>query len=188
MDAPDRRRVAAALRGLGVVVLLAVLPLVSTPETLDIREPVRRVAIAAVLVCAAGAWWADRRGPQLPRAVWWAMGVVALAAVGSTWASANSWLSVVGRYPRDEGLLMIVAYLAMLPAGAVLFATAAGRRLANYLRVLTMEAQTIARACGKSHLHNLEPEDLVALTIEAAAMAQVPLAGTGWIPGQGAKF
>jgi glutamate synthase domain-containing protein 2 len=59
-----------------------------------------------------------------------------------------------------------------------------GRRVANYLRVLTMEAQTIARACGKAHLHNLEPEDLVALTIEAAAMARVPLAGTDWIPGR----
>ncbi len=59
-----------------------------------------------------------------------------------------------------------------------------GRRLANYLRVLTLEAQTLARACGHNHLHNLEPEDLVALTIEAAAMARVPLAGTGWIPGQ----
>ncbi len=59
----------------------------------------------------------------------------------------------------------------------------AGRRLANYLAVLTLEAQTIARACGKSHLHNLEPEDLVALTIEAAAMARVPLAGTSWVPG-----
>ncbi|MEZ5735807.1 MAG: FMN-binding glutamate synthase family protein [Novosphingobium sp.] len=62
---------------------------------------------------------------------------------------------------------------------------AAGRRLANYLSVLTLEAQTIARACGKSHLHNLEPEDLVAVTIEAAAMARVPLAGTDWIPGGG---
>ncbi|KQZ03702.1 glutamate synthase [Microbacterium sp. Root53] len=61
---------------------------------------------------------------------------------------------------------------------------AAGRRLANYLRVLTLEAQTIARACGKSHLRNLEPEDLVALTVEAAAMAGVPLAGTSWIPGR----
>jgi glutamate synthase domain-containing protein 2 len=61
---------------------------------------------------------------------------------------------------------------------------AAGRRLANYLGVLALEAQTIARACGKSHLHNLEPEDLVALTIEAAAMARVPLAGTDWIPGR----
>ena len=52
-----------------------------------------------------------------------------------------------------------------------------GRRLANYLRVLTLETQTLARACGKSHVHNLEPEDLVALTVEAAAMAKVPLAG-----------
>ncbi|SNB72140.1 N-methylglutamate synthase subunit C precursor [Arboricoccus pini] len=59
----------------------------------------------------------------------------------------------------------------------------AGRRLRNYLSVLTLEAQTIARACGKSHVHNLEPEDLVALTVEAAAMAGVPLAGTNWIPG-----
>jgi glutamate synthase domain-containing protein 2 len=58
-----------------------------------------------------------------------------------------------------------------------------GRRIANYLRVLTLEAQTIARACGKSHLRNLEPEDLVALTVESAAMARVPLAGTSWIPG-----
>ncbi len=57
------------------------------------------------------------------------------------------------------------------------------RRLANYLRVLTMETQIIARACGKSHVHNLEPEDLAALTIESAAMAKVPLAGTDWIPG-----
>jgi len=61
---------------------------------------------------------------------------------------------------------------------------AGGRRLANYLSVLTLECQTIARACGKNHVHNLEPEDLVALTIESAAMAQVPLAGTNWIPGQ----
>ncbi|PPF42676.1 FMN-binding glutamate synthase family protein [Pseudoclavibacter sp. AY1F1] len=59
-----------------------------------------------------------------------------------------------------------------------------GRRLANYLRVLTMEAQTIARACGKSRIRNLEPEDLVALTVESAAMANVPLAGTSWIPGK----
>ncbi|MBP1806861.1 FMN-binding glutamate synthase family protein [Rubellimicrobium aerolatum] len=59
-----------------------------------------------------------------------------------------------------------------------------GRRLKNYLKVMTLEAQTIARACGKSHLHNLEPEDLCALTIEAAAMAGVPLAGTSWVPGR----
>lgn len=60
-----------------------------------------------------------------------------------------------------------------------------GRKIANFLRVLTMEAQTIARACGKAHVTHLEPEDMVAISIEAAAMARVPLAGTSWIPGHG---
>ena len=58
------------------------------------------------------------------------------------------------------------------------------RRLRNYLTVMVLELQTIARANGKSHVLNLEPEDLVALTVEAAAMAGVPLAGTDWIPGR----
>ncbi len=57
------------------------------------------------------------------------------------------------------------------------------QRVRNYLSTLTMECQTLARACGKSHVHNLEPEDMVALTVEAAAMAKVPLAGTDWVPG-----
>jgi glutamate synthase domain-containing protein 2 len=59
------------------------------------------------------------------------------------------------------------------------------RRVRNFLSTLVMEAQVLARACGKSHLLNLEPEDMVALTVEAAAMAGVPLAGTNWIPGRG---
>jgi methylamine---glutamate N-methyltransferase subunit C len=58
------------------------------------------------------------------------------------------------------------------------------RRVRNYISTMVLEAQTLARANGKSHLHNLEPEDLVALTVEAAAMAGVPLAGTSWIPGR----
>ncbi len=58
------------------------------------------------------------------------------------------------------------------------------RRVTNYLKTLVMEVTTLARACGKSNVHNLEPEDLAALSIEAAAMAGVPLAGTSWIPGR----
>ena len=57
------------------------------------------------------------------------------------------------------------------------------KRVRNYLQVLNMELATLARACGKSDVHHLEREDLVALTIESAAMARVPLAGTDWIPG-----
>jgi glutamate synthase domain-containing protein 2 len=58
------------------------------------------------------------------------------------------------------------------------------RRVRNYLKTMNMELTTIARACGKQNVHHLEREDLVALTVEAAAMANVPLAGTSWIPGQ----
>jgi glutamate synthase domain-containing protein 2 len=61
------------------------------------------------------------------------------------------------------------------------------RRLKNYLQVMNLELTTLARACGKSNVHHLEPEDLVALTVEAAAMAKVPLAGTDWIPGAQTK-
>ena len=57
------------------------------------------------------------------------------------------------------------------------------RRVKNYFQTLNMELTTIARACGKQNVHHLEREDLVALTIEAAAMARLPLAGTNWIPG-----
>jgi glutamate synthase domain-containing protein 2 len=58
------------------------------------------------------------------------------------------------------------------------------KRLRNYLKTVNMELATIARACGKQDVHHLEKEDLVALTVEAAAMADVPLAGTSWIPGR----
>ena len=59
------------------------------------------------------------------------------------------------------------------------------RRVKNYLKTIVMELTMIARACGKSDVHHLEREDLVALTVEAAAMARMPLAGTNWIPGAG---
>ena len=51
------------------------------------------------------------------------------------------------------------------------------------VQILTDNREAIARACGKSHVHKLEPEDLAALTVESAAMAKIPLAGTNWIPG-----
>ncbi|MBM4069666.1 MAG: FMN-binding glutamate synthase family protein [Planctomycetes bacterium] len=58
------------------------------------------------------------------------------------------------------------------------------KRVRNYLKTLNLELTTLARACGKQNVHHLEREDLVALTVEAAAMARLPLAGTRWVPGQ----
>jgi hypothetical protein len=59
----------------------------------------------------------------------------------------------------------------------------AAERVYNFLHTLTMEAQLLARACGKTNIHSLEPEDLAALTMEASAMCKVPLAGTNYTVG-----
>ncbi len=59
----------------------------------------------------------------------------------------------------------------------------AAERVFNFLHTLTIECQMLARACGKTNIHSLEPEDLAALTMEASAMAEVPLAGTRYTVG-----
>ena len=54
----------------------------------------------------------------------------------------------------------------------------AAERVANYINSMTMEMALLTRSLGKGDVHSLEPEDLAALTIEASAMARVPLVGT----------
>lgn len=54
---------------------------------------------------------------------------------------------------------------------------AAAERVTRFLTAMTMETTLLAKACGKSDVHNLEPEDLRALTLEASAFTGVPLAG-----------
>ena len=54
---------------------------------------------------------------------------------------------------------------------------AASERVYRFLTAMTMEATLLAKACGKSSVHNLEPEDLRALTLEASAFTGVPLVG-----------
>jgi glutamate synthase domain-containing protein 2 len=68
----------------------------------------------------------------------------------------------------------LVARLAVEPAA---------KRVYNLLHAMTLELQMLARGCGKTNVHNLEPEDMAALTIEASAMCDLPLAGTNWTAG-----
>jgi glutamate synthase domain-containing protein 2 len=84
----------------------------------------------------------------------------------------HTGLCPVGIATQDEDLM------ARLPVEE------AATHVANYLQAMVMEAQSLARSCGKSDVHNLEREDLVALTLEASAMAKLPLAGTDFIMGQ----
>ena len=55
---------------------------------------------------------------------------------------------------------------------------AGAERVRNLLYAMTLEVQMIARACGKSDVHHLEPEDMAALSLEASAVCGLPLAGT----------
>lgn len=61
----------------------------------------------------------------------------------------------------------------------------AADRVANFLLATTMEIQMIARACGKANVHDLEPEDLRALTLESSMIAGIPLVGTRKVFGGG---
>ena len=54
----------------------------------------------------------------------------------------------------------------------------AANRVANFINATSMELALITRSLGKGDVRSLEPEDLVALTMEASAMAQIPLAGS----------
>ena len=54
----------------------------------------------------------------------------------------------------------------------------AAERGTNLLRAMTPEIQMPPRACGKSDVRHLEPEDMAALTMEASAICGIPLAGT----------
>ena len=60
-------------------------------------------------------------------------------------------------------------------------------RALNLLRAMTLEIQMLARACGKSDVHHLEPEDMAALTMEASIICGVPLAGTSKVFGRSSK-
>jgi glutamate synthase domain-containing protein 2 len=168
----------------GLPILAAIRPAVKALQDLDMHRKVQLIVSGGI-----------RNGADVAKALAMgadavAIGTAALVALGDNdpkWEEEYKKLgTTAGAYDdwhegRDPaGITTQDPELA-----ARLDPVKAGHRLANYLAVLTMETQIIARACGKSHVHNLEPEDLVALTVESAAMAGVPLAGTNWIPGQG---
>jgi glutamate synthase domain-containing protein 2 len=167
----------------GIPILAAIRPAVQALQDLDMHRKVQLIVSGGI-----------RNGADVAKALALgadavSIGTAALIALGDNdphWEEEYKKLgTTAGRYDdwhegRDPaGITTQDPVLAKR-----LDPVKAGKRLANYLAVLTMETQIIARACGKSHVHNLEPDDLVALTVEAAAMAGVPLAGTNWIPGR----
>jgi methylamine---glutamate N-methyltransferase subunit C len=167
----------------GLPTLAAIRPAVAALQELDMHRKVQLVVSGGI-----------RSGADMAKALALgadavSIGTAALIALGDNHPSREAEYqalgSTAGAYDDWQDGRDPAGITTQDPAlSARLDPVQGGRRLANFLSVMTMEAQAIARACGKSSLHNLEPEDLVALTIEAAAMTQLPLAGTDWYPGK----
>ena len=107
------------------------------------------------------------------------MGKNEYRAMGTTAGAYDDWHEGNDPPPASTTQNPALAYPALWPVAA----GAEARTITSASMTLESCRPTRAR-CGKSHVLNLEPEDLVALTVESAAMAGVPLAGTTWIPGQ----
>ena len=60
----------------------------------------------------------------------------------------------------------------------------AAHRIANYFTAMTNELVILAKACGKSNVHNLEREDLRAVSLEACAMTGIPFIGSDYTFGE----
>ncbi|EIJ42029.1 glutamate synthase family protein [Beggiatoa alba B18LD] len=169
------------LENVGIPTLPAVRQAVETLQALDMHRKVQLIVSGGI-----------RSGADVAKAIALgadavAIGTGALIALGCNKA----------QYLEDYQVLGTVAgychhcHTGLCPAGitthrpelqARLDPQTGAKYLENYLKTMVLDMQTLARACGKTHVLNLEPEDMVALTVEAAAMAKVPLAGTDWIP------
>ena len=80
----------------------------------------------------------------------------------------HTGLCPVGITTQDEDLI------ARLPVDE------AADRVEGFLNSMTQEMQMFARACGKNVVHDLEPEDMRSMTIEASAITGIPLVGTNF--------
>ncbi|MFZ2629679.1 MAG: FMN-binding glutamate synthase family protein [Rugosibacter sp.] len=175
----------------GIPTLAAVRQAVEALEELDMRGKVQLIVSGGI-----------RSGPDVAKAL--AMGADAVAigqgvliALG---CNSHSYIQDGVHLPAAEGYSALGTaagychhcHTGQCPVGITtqdvlleqrLQPEVGAKRLRNYLKTLNMELTTIARACGKQNVHHLEREDMVALTVEAAAMARLPLAGTSWVPG-----
>ncbi len=168
----------------GLPILAAIRPAVQALQDLDMHRKVQLIVSGGI-----------RNGADVAKCLALgadavAIGTAALIALGDNdprlRPSTRSWAPPPAAYDDWHEGRDPAGITTQDPAlAARLDPVKAGHRLANYLAVLTMETQIIARACGKSHVHNLEPDDLVALTVESAAMARRAAGRDQLDPGQG---
>ena len=125
-----------------------------------------------------------RNGGDVAKALALGADAVAIGHAALMALNCNKHIQGVTDYPKEIGVEAGYCYhchTGRCPVGVAtqdpvlrqrLDPDEAAERVYNFLHTLTMEAQMLARACGKTNVHSLEPEDLAALTMEASAMSQ----------------
>jgi len=169
--------------------------LIATAETL--AEVIAcALANAADLVVIDGSGhlggaWADLAGAPdlslLPRAVDRMRAAGAEEAFPLVWFGglrSGSDLAKMLALGANAGAVDVAAGLAaggaIVPAGLDFSGVDAGEvgsRLASYLKAATSECSMMARCCGKTNVHNLEPEDLRTLSLRAQTAVGIVMAG-----------
>jgi glutamate synthase domain-containing protein 2 len=114
------------------------------------------------------------------------IGTAALVAMGADAPLYTEEFHALGYEPGDSSIW----HTGMDPTGiatqepeleARLDLEQAADRVFNFINAMTLELQILARACGKADVHDLEPEDMRALTFEASMITGIPLAGTDFV-------
>jgi NADPH-dependent glutamate synthase beta subunit-like oxidoreductase len=138
-----------------------------------------------------GAAWADLAGAPdlslLPRAVGLMRAARAEEAFPLLWFGGLRSGSDVAKtlaLGANAGIVEVAAGLAaggaIRPEGldfADVASEAATERLAAFLKAASAECSMMARCCGKTNVHNLEPEDLRTISLRAEKAAGIVMAG-----------
>ncbi len=124
-----------------------------------------------------------RSGADVAKAL--ALGVDAVSIGTAALRSLEPWTQQVAAQSEGDGAAGEDRAEAERDSVADLpgFADAA-HRMANFIATLTQEIQLLARACGKANVHDLEAEDLRALSLEASLITNVPLVGMDTVIGR----
>ena len=86
----------------------------------------------------------------------------------------------------DAAKALAMGASAVMIGEAALIAAGAGESdaehvaesVSGFVEATLMEASMLTRCCGKTDVHNLEPEDLRSLTVETSRATGVPLVGS----------
>lgn len=159
--------------GVGLVVPVAVLPTWG-----DATTPVRLLAVTLVLAFALFAPRHDR----LPQPILITLGAGLAVFAAASLMSATPALSLLGRYPRHEGLLLVTAYGMVVAVGATMFGPSSTAARDSLLRALsTASLINAVVATGQLALH---PEDrvtgLMGNSTQLGAWGALTLGVLGW--------